>query len=242
MFCPTLLMLRPGTRVSVALAVGAFAGTLADMNLDDMRRHYAQRSLDRADLNADPFAQFDLWMREAVASQLLEPNAMAIATVGAGGRPSQRTVLLKGFDERGFLFYTNYTSRKAREIAANPAVALLFQWLPLERQVSVTGRAEKISAAESLKYFLSRPRESQIGAWASQQSAVISNRSLLETKFAEMKAKFSAGEIPLPDAWGGYRVTPDSFEFWQGRPSRLHDRFVYEKQADASWNIARLMP
>ena len=212
------------------------------MNLEEMRRHYASRSLDQGDLHADPFAQFDHWMREAIATQLLEPNAMGLATVGADGQPTLRTVLLKGFDRRGLIFYTNHESTKAEQIAANPRVALLFQWLPLERQVTITGRAEKISAAESLKYFLTRPRESQIGAWASQQSKVISNRSLLEGKFAEMKAKFSADQIPLPSFWGGYRVTPQTFEFWQGRPSRLHDRFLYRCQADATWTTARLMP
>lgn len=212
------------------------------MDLNAMRRHYASRSLERTDLSDDPLVQFDRWMREAVAAELLEPNAMALATVGAAGAPSLRTVLLKGFDERGFVFYTNYTSPKARDIAANPQVALLFTWLPLERQVSVTGQAEKISAAESLKYFLSRPRDSQIGAWASRQSAVITTRSLLEAKFAEMKAKFSAGEIPLPDAWGGYRVKPASFEFWQGRPDRLHDRFAYRRTPESVWDIQRLMP
>lgn len=212
------------------------------MNLAEIRRHYAQRELDLADLRPDPFEQFDGWMREAIEAQLLEPNAMALATVSTEGAPSLRTVLLKGFDARGLVFYTNYTSNKARDLAANSQVALLFQWLPLERQVSVTGRAEKISAAESLKYFLSRPRESQIGAWASQQSSIITRRSLLEAKFAEMKAKFSAGEVPLPGFWGGYRVTPQTFEFWQGRPSRLHDRFRYERRAGEQWKIDRLMP
>lgn len=212
------------------------------MNLEEMRRNYASRSLDQGDLSPDPFVQFDQWMREAIVTQVLEPNAMSLATVGADGQPSLRTVLLKGFDQRGLVFYTNHESTKAQEIAANPRVALLFQWLPLERQVSVIGRVEKISAAESLKYFLSRPRDSQIGAWASQQSRIITNRSLLETKFAEMKAKFSANEIPLPSFWGGYRVTPQSFEFWQGRPSRMHDRFRYARQAGDQWQIDRLMP
>ena len=207
-----------------------------------MRRQYASRSLDLADLNADPFSQFDLWMREAIETELLEPNAMALATVSATGAPSVRTVLLKGFDARGLVFYTNYTSAKARDLAANTQVACLFQWLPLERQVSVRGRAEKISTAESLKYFLSRPHESQIGAWASQQSQVITTRALLEEKFAEMKNKFQAGQVPLPEFWGGYRVVPQTFEFWQGRPSRLHDRFVYRQEAGQSWPINRLMP
>lgn len=212
------------------------------VNLSAMRRQYASRSLDRPDLQADPFAQFDLWMREAIETELLEPNAMALATVSATGAPSVRTVLLKGFDARGLVFYTNYTSAKARDLAANTQVACLFQWLPLERQVSVRGHAEKISTAESLKYFLSRPHESQIGAWASRQSQVITTRALLEEKFAELKNKFQAGAVPLPEFWGGYRVVPHTFEFWQGRPSRLHDRFVYRQEAAHSWQIERLMP
>ena len=212
------------------------------MNLEELRRNYASRSLDLPDLNPSPFAQFDLWMREAIETKVLEPNAMSLATVDANGQPTNRTVLLKGFDERGLVFYTNYESKKAADLAANPRVALLFPWLPLERQVSINGRATKISAAESLKYFLSRPRDSQIGAWASRQSQVITTRSLLEQKFAEMKAKFAAGEIPLPSNWGGYRVVPEMFEFWQGRPNRLHDRFRYARAADGNWTIERLMP
>lgn len=212
------------------------------VQLEEMRRNYAARSLDLPDLDANPFAQFDNWMREAIETQVIEPNAMTLATADVSGRPAVRTVLLKGFDERGFVFYSNYESAKARDLAANSKVALLFPWLALERQVSAMGSAQKISAAESLKYFLSRPRESQIGAWASRQSEVISTRALLETKFAEMKARFANGGIPLPDQWGGYRVTPQSFEFWQGRPNRLHDRFKYTLQGDGSWAIARLMP
>ena len=212
------------------------------MQLAEMRRNYAARALDLADLDANPFAQFDHWMREAIETQVIEPNAMTLATADAAGRPAVRTVLLKGFDQRGFVFYSNYESAKARDLAANPKVALLFPWLALERQVSAMGVSQKITAVESLKYFLSRPRESQIGAWASRQSEVISTRALLESKFAEMKARFANGEIPLPDQWGGYRVTPQSFEFWQGRPNRLHDRFKYTLQSDGSWTIARLMP
>ena len=212
------------------------------MNLSDMRRNYAERSFDLGDLDPSPVVQFDRWMREAIDSQLVEPNAMALATVGSAGQPTLRTVLLKGFDEKGFVFYTNYESNKARQIADNPQVALLFQWLPLERQATVTGRAEKISAAESLGYFLSRPRESQIGAWASRQSEIITTRSLLEGKFAEMKAKFATGQIPLPSFWGGYRVTPRNIEFWQGRSNRLHDRFCYRLSSEGNWTINRLMP
>ncbi len=224
------------------LAVGAETPHVAGVNLEEMRRNYASRSLDLADLQPDPFGQFDTWMREAIETKLLEPNAMSLATVSSDGAPALRVVLLKGFDGRGLVFYTNYHSKKARDIAANAAVALLFSWLPLERQVIVTGRAAKISTAESLKYFLSRPRDSQIGAWASRQSEVITTRSLLETKFAEMKRKFLSGEVPLPDFWGGYRVTPAAFEFWQGRPNRLHDRFRYARQADGHWTVERLMP
>lgn len=220
---------------------GRFA-TLRAMNLEELRRNYASRSLDLPDLNSNPFQQFDLWMREAIETKVLEPNAMSLATVDASGQPTNRTVLLKGFDERGLVFYTNYESSKAADLAANPRVSLLFPWLPLERQVVVNGRAAKISAAESLKYFLSRPRDSQIGAWASRQSQVITTRSLLEQKFAEMKAKFAAGEIPLPSNWGGYRVVPEMFEFWQGRPNRLHDRFRYTRGDGGAWTIARLMP
>ncbi len=212
------------------------------LQLAEMRRNYAARALDLADLDANPFAQFDHWMREAIETQVIEPNAMTLATADAAGRPAVRTVLLKGFDQRGFVFYSNYESAKARDLAANPKVALLFPWLALERQVSAMGIAQKITATESLKYFLSRPRESQIGAWASRQSEVIATRALLESKFVEMKARFANGEIPLPDQWGGYRVTPQSFEFWQGRPNRLHDRFKYTLQSDGSWTIARLMP
>lgn len=212
------------------------------MNLEELRRNYALRSLDLTDLRSDPFAQFDAWMREAITAELLEPNAMTLATVSADGAPSIRVVLLKGFDARGFVFYTNYRSNKSRDIAAHPAVALHFSWLALERQVAVTGRAETISAAESLQYFLNRPRDSQLGSWASRQSEVVTTRSLLEAKFAEMKARFLQGEVPLPDFWGGYRVTPDSFEFWQGRPNRMHDRFRYRRQADQQWVIERLMP
>jgi len=215
---------------------------MAGMNLEQMRRNYAARSLDLDDLDPSPVVQFDHWMREAIETQLPEPNAMSLATVDAGGRPALRTVLLKGFDERGLVFYTNYESAKAQDLAGNPEVAVLFPWIALERQVIIRGTAARITAGESLRYFLSRPRDSQIGAWASRQSEVITTRSLLETKFAEMKAKFAEGEIPLPSAWGGYRIAPASFEFWQGRPSRMHYRLRYTRQPDGAWTVVRLMP
>jgi pyridoxamine 5'-phosphate oxidase len=175
-------------------------------------------------------------------ARIVEPNAMCLATAGADARPLARTVLLKSYDERGFVFYTNLESRKARQMAENANVSLLFPWLALERQVIVCGPVEKVSTAETLAYFITRPRGSQLGAWVSAQSSVITTRSLLEEKWEEMKRKFGEGQVPLPSFWGGYRVAPREIEFWQGRPSRLHDRFLYTRQPDASWKIDRLAP
>jgi pyridoxamine 5'-phosphate oxidase len=168
---------------------------------------------------------------------------MSLATVDSEGQPSLRTVLLKTFDAQGFVFYTNYGSRKAQQIATNPKVSLLFAWVPLARQVKITGLAEKVSAAESLKYFVTRPHGSQIGAWASAQSEMVNSRSMLESSFEQMKQKFSKGDVPLPDFWGGYRVIPNTIEFWQGRDNRLHDRFIYSRTStDNNWQINRLAP
>ncbi len=211
------------------------------MDIGELRRDYSQRGLDLADLNPDPFAQFELWFQQAREAELLEPNALVLSTVSSEGAPYQRTVLLKYFDRDGFVFFTNYGSRKAQHMAENAQVSMLFPWYPLERQLAIAGTASQISAAESLRYFSSRPRGSQLGAWVSQQSSVISSRQLLEMQFEKMKEKFLNQEVPLPDFWGGYRVKPTSFEFWQGRPSRLHDRFLYSWQDDG-WAIARLSP
>jgi pyridoxamine 5'-phosphate oxidase len=211
------------------------------MDLGQLRQEYTKKGLDVDQLDKNPFKQFETWFQEATAGQVLEPNAMQIATVSNSGRPSLRTVLLKAFDEQGFVFYTNYHSQKAQDIAQNPQVVLLFFWKELERQVEITGRAEKVSTLESLKYFTSRPRGSQLGAWVSQQSSIITSRSLLEIKLDEMKRKFKEGSIPLPDFWGGFRIVPDTFEFWQGRPSRLHDRFEY-KLVEGQWVDNRLAP
>jgi len=205
-----------------------------------LRRNYTRDGLRRGDLDADPVGQFRKWFGEAVAAELVEPNAMVLSTTD-GVRPSSRTVLLKAYDERGFVFFTNYESRKAKDIAADAHVSLLFPWYPLERQVGILGRAERISAAESLAYFTSRPHGSRLGAWVSQQSAVINSRKFLEMKWDEMKRKFSDGEIPLPSFWGGFRVVPSEVEFWQGRENRLHDRFRYSR-AGATWTIERLAP
>ena len=211
------------------------------MNLAEFRKEYSDRGLRREELNPDPVAQFSEWFIQATELEVHEPNAMTLATVDSSGMPYQRTVLLKYYDKDGFVFFTNYGSRKAAQIAANSKVSLLFPWITLERQVIIQGHAEKISTAESLRYFASRPRESQIGAWVSNQSEVITSRKFLMQKLAEIREKFSHGEIPLPSFWGGYRVVPESIEFWQGGPARLHDRFLYRKQNDG-WHIKRLSP
>ncbi len=213
------------------------------MDISDFRQEYTQQGLIREQLNPDPFEQFELWFQQACSAELPEPNAMCLATVSATGKPSQRMVLLKYFDRQGLVLFTNYESKKARQIEENSQVSLLFFWRALERQVQISGNAAKISTAESLKYFATRPRGSQIGAWCSQQSTAISSRKMLELKFDEIKRKFQDREIPLPSAWGGYRVIPNSFEFWQGRPNRLHDRFLYSlTDTESAWKIQRLAP
>jgi pyridoxamine 5'-phosphate oxidase len=200
-----------------------------------------EHGLNREYLDDNPFQQFELWFTQAIDSEIPEPNAMSIATVSSEGQPSLRTVLLKTYDEKGFVFFTNYESRKAQEIKQNPKVALLFPWVALGRQIKITGSASKISFTESLKYFSTRNRGSQIGAWASPQSSIISSRALLEEKVDEMKRKFSDGDIPLPSFWGGYRVIPENIEFWQARENRLHDRFIY-KRDENNWKVNRHAP
>jgi pyridoxamine 5'-phosphate oxidase len=212
------------------------------MDLEQIRRDYLLGGLRRENLHDSPFQQFESWLQQAVASQIPDPTAMVLATVDASGQPDQRMVLLKQLDEHGFVFYTNYSSKKARDIAANAKVSLHFPWHMMERQVRVSGTATRLSAAESLKYFMSRPPESQIAAWASQQSERISSRKLLLEQFERMKEKFAQGRIPLPDFWGGYRVVPHRFEFWQGGASRLHDRFEYVATESGTWDIGRLAP
>ena len=216
------------------------------MDISDFRREYTLEGLKRESLAPDPVKQFELWFQQACTASLPDPNAMCLATVSANGSPSQRMVLLKYFDRQGFVFFTNYESKKARQIEDNNQVSLLFFWTALERQVQISGNAAKVSTAESLKYFATRPRGSQIGAWCSQQSSAISSRKMLELKFDEIKRKFHNQEIPLPSAWGGYRIVPESFEFWQGRTNRLHDRFLYSrsngKSGESTWEIQRLAP
>jgi len=213
------------------------------MDITDLRKDYTKAGLNRQDLDSNPITQFNKWFKQAQEAKIEEPNAMSIATVAKNSMPSLRTVLLKIYDQKGFVFFTNYNSQKALEIETNAQVALLFAWLGLERQVRISGVAKKISKKESFAYFTSRPKGSQLGAWISPQSQIIESRDFLKQKLAEMKAKFSSGKIPLPSAWGGYRVIPQRFEFWQGRSSRLHDRFVYEKPTDENdWEIHRLAP
>ena len=212
------------------------------LDLQDMRRDYKRSELDESSVNPSPFVQFEQWFDEVRRAELPEPNAMLLATANAQGMPNIRAVLLKIFDERGFVFFTNYNSDKAREIEQNPNVAAEFLWLDLERQVRILGRCEKISKTESLSYFLKRSRGSQIGAWVSDQSSVISSRKFLAMQIEKVKEKFQKGEVPLPDFWGGYRIIPQKIEFWQGRESRLHDRILYTKESDGVWSISRLAP
>lgn len=211
-------------------------------DLSTLRQEYTTKGLRRGDLKDTPIKQFELWFKQALEANLLEPNAMSLATVGKDMMPSIRTVLLKLYDEEGFVFFSNYKSKKAEQIEENPKAAILFPWLGLERQVKIEGTIEKISKTDSLKYFLSRPKGSQIGAWVSHQSEIISSRSLLESKFDEIKNKFVKGEIPFPSFWGGYIVKPTVVEFWQGGKDRLHDRFEYRLNEENSWNINRLAP
>jgi pyridoxamine 5'-phosphate oxidase len=211
------------------------------MKISDVRREYVLGDLADEDLAAGPLDLFRVWMGEALAAELLDATAMTLATVDAGGRPSARVVLLKGYDERGFVFYTNYESRKGLELAANPRAALVFFWPHFDRQVRVEGTVEKTSREESDAYFQSRPLGARLGAWASAQSAVIANRGELEERLREVTERFGDGPVPRPDFWGGFRVRPDVVEYWQGRPSRLHDRVRYTRDGEG-WRIERLSP
>ena len=211
------------------------------LDVSALRRPASGQTLEREDLDPNPIRQFETWLQAACETESLDPNAMSVSTVNADGQPSCRMVLLKYYDDHGFIFYTNHESNKAKQISGNDQVALLFFWPTLGRQISIRGRAEQISQAETLKYFATRPRGSQIGAWVSAQSSIISSRSLLEAKYAEIKQKFADKEVPLPSFWGGYRVKPTAIEFWQSRTNRLHDRFLYSRDGD-DWAIERLSP
>lgn len=212
------------------------------MKIADIRKEYQLETLSEQDAASSPFLQFDKWWQQAIDSKIEEVNAMTLATVNSEGKPSARIVLLKGYHSEGFVFFTNYSSRKAQDIEFNNNVALVIFWKELERQIRIEGRVEKISESESKAYFLSRPKESQIGAWASPQSAVIASRSFLQKQVEEYSEKFSIEEITIPPYWGGYMVRPNRFEFWQGRESRLHDRLQYNIQANGEWEMVRLAP
>ncbi|HAX26281.1 MAG TPA: pyridoxamine 5'-phosphate oxidase [Thermomicrobiales bacterium] len=212
------------------------------LSIADMRREYREPGFDDIDVNPDPFRQFEAWFQDAVDASVIESNAMILATATPDGRPSVRVVLLKGMDEDGFIFFTNYDSRKGAELEANPRAALLFYWPELTRQIRVEGRIEQVSRRESAEYFHSRAHLSQLGAWASRQSSVIPSRTYLEERMATLVEQYDGREVPLPAFWGGYRLTPETFEFWHGRPNRLHDRLQYGRQLDDSWEIERLSP
>jgi pyridoxamine 5'-phosphate oxidase len=211
------------------------------MNIAHLRQEYLQAGLAEKDAAADPLEQFALWFDQTIASGLQMPTALILATANAQGIPSARTVLLKGYDRNGFVFYTNYASRKGRELAANPHACLLFSWEELERQVRIEGPVEKVSAAESDEYFASRPLGSRLGAWASPQSEAVAGRALLDARFADAQRRYGEA-VPRPPHWGGYRVVPRAIEFWQGRENRLHDRLRYQREPDARWTMERLAP
>jgi pyridoxamine 5'-phosphate oxidase len=213
------------------------------VDISQFRREYLKGGLSRSALAGDPVQQFTEWFEQAQKTDIADPTAMIVATVGSDGQPSQRTVLLKYYDGKGFVFFTNFESRKAKEIKDNSKVSLLFVWLELERQVMINGFASKISAVDSAKYFMTRPKESQMAAWVSSQSHTLSSRQILLQKFQEIKTKIGEGKVPLPSFWGGYRVDPVEVEFWQGRKNRLHDRFLYTRGSDSNdWTIERLAP
>jgi len=214
---------------------------MSETKIADLRRDYARESLDEQNVALDPIAQFSRWFQEAMGSACAEPNAMTLATAEQDGRPSARIVLLKGFDARGFVFFTNYRSRKGRELALNPQGALLFHWIELERQVRIEGEVEMVAREESDEYYASRPLGSRLGAWASPQSEVIARREELQSRLSEVSAKFG-DDPPRPEHWGGYRLAPDIVEFWQGRPNRLHDRVRYIRESATVWKIERLAP
>ncbi|MFK0731191.1 MAG: pyridoxamine 5'-phosphate oxidase [Gloeotrichia echinulata GP01] len=213
-----------------------------DQTIADLRKDYSLEGLNETDVNNNPFIQFTKWFQQALAAQLPEPNAMTIATATPDGKPAARMVLLKDFDERGFVFFTNYNSRKGQELAENPQAALVFWWVELERQVRICGRVEKISENESDRYYDSRPENSRLGAWVSNQSEVIENREVLEQRWQDFQRRYDNQDIPRPPHWGGLRVIPAEIEFWQGRPSRLHDRLLYTRLDHGSWKIERLSP
>ncbi len=209
--------------------------------INTLRHDFSKQTLDESDVNKNPFLQFEKWFKEAVDSKVNEPNAMTVATVSQAGQPSARIVLLRNFNEKGFVFYTNYTSRKGENIADNPKAALLFFWPELERQVRIEGILTKQTAEESDRYFNSRPRTSKLGAWTSEQSKVIAGREILDQEYKKLSEKYPGEEVPRPDYWGGYVLSPYTMEFWQGRPSRLHDRILYTLENN-NWKINRLAP